>query len=582
MSPAGTTPAFGTHGAVVAPNHLATAVGLEVLRGGGNAVDAAIATNAALAVVSAHSCGLGGDAFWLIWPGEGGPWQADSAAPVRGVESDGSAAESDGRAADSTAPVGAAPSDDGVLDRLVGLNGSGRAGSLATIERVRRDGHATMPMYSPLSITVPGAVRSWADAHGRFGTRSLQDLLAPAIALADGFRASAGWSAAIERSAARFGTDGDWARVFRPHDRPWREGEMVRLDSLARTLRRLASDGPADFYDGALGTRQAAFLRDAGALITGTDLAAHTSTWTRPLGVTYRGALATSHPPNSSGIVGLVALSILERFAPPNGEFDADWTHTAIEASRLALEDRERQLAEPEAMAPDAVDRLLSPNHARELAAAIDPGHSGIGRPSSIPRGGGTVFLAAADRWGGLVSLIQSNWHGFGSGVVDPETGIAYQDRGVSFSLDLQHPNALGPGKRTAHTLTPGMLFRDGRPWVAHGSMGGEVQPQIYVQVVSALVDREADVASAVSGPRWGLQTRSILEPPEHLLLESRFPEGLVADLAARGHPIQLLEPFDSAVGHCHAIEVRRRADGSVKGFAAATDPRSEGKPAVF
>jgi gamma-glutamyltranspeptidase/glutathione hydrolase len=573
-----TRPAFGEHGAVVAPNHLATAVGLEVLRGGGNAVDAAIATNAALAVVSAHSCGLGGDAFWLIWPGEGGPWLAESGAPA--AETGSSAAESEGRAAESEGR--AAESDDGVLGRLIGLNGSGRAGSLATIDRVRGEGHATMPMWSPLSITVPGGVRSWADAHARFGSHALPELLAPAIALADDFPASAGWSTAIERSAARFGTDGGWARVFRPLGRPWREGETVHLAPLAATLRRLAADGSADFYEGALANRQAAFLRDAGALITGADLAGHASTWTRPLGVSYRGALATSHPPNSSGVIALVALAVLERFPPPSGEFDADWIHTAIEVSRLALEDRERELAEPEAMAPDAVDRLLGPNHADQLAGRIDPRRSGIGRPSSIPRGGGTVFLAAADRWGGLVSLIQSNWHGFGSGVVDPETGIAYQDRGVSFSLDPQHPNALGPGKRTAHTLTPGMLFRDGGAWVAHGSMGGEVQPQIYVQVVSALVDRRTDVASALSGPRWGLQTRSILEPPEHLLLESRFPNALVADLAGRGHPIELLEPFDSAVGHCHAIEVRRRANGSIEGFAAATDPRSEGKPAVF
>jgi gamma-glutamyltranspeptidase len=425
-------------------------------------------------------------------------------------------------------------------------------------------------------------VRSWADADARFGTRALPDLLAPAIALAEGFPASAGWSAAIERSAARFGTEGDWANVFRPLGRPWREGETVRLAPLASTLRRLAADGPAAFYEGALADRQAAFLGDAGALITGPDLAAHASTWTRPIGVPYRGALATSHPPNSSGVIALVALAVLERFPPPTGQFDADWIHTAIEASRLALEDRERELAEPEAMAPDAVDRLLGAAHATELAAAIEPRRSGIGRPSSIPRGGGTVFLAVADRWGGLVSLIQSNWHGFGSGEVDPETGIAYQDRGVSFSLDPKHPNALGPGKRTAHTLTPGMLFREGRPWVAHGSMGGEVQPQIYIQVASALVDRGADVASAVSGPRWGLQTQSILEPPEHLLLESRFPGALAADLAGRGHPVQLLQPFDSAVGHCHAIEVRHGADGSIEGFAAATDPRSEGKPAVF
>jgi len=550
-------PVNGSRGAVVAPHQLASEAGLEILRAGGNAVDAAIATNAALAVVSAHSCGLGGDAFWLIWPGDGGPWPAGSdARPPRSA--------------------GGAPK------RLVGLNGSGRAGSLATIERLREAGHTSMPMWSPLSITVPGAMRSWADAHARFASLPFSELLAPAIELAEGFPASAGWIGAVERAAAQFGIDGGWAQVFRAHGRPWREGETVRLAPLGATLRRLAGDGPADFYEGALGARQADFLAESGAFITAPDLAAHTSTWTRPIGIPYRDALATSHPPNSSGVIALLTLAILERFAPPRNEFDANWIHTAIEASRLALEDRERVLAEPEAMAPGALEGLLDPSHAAGLALRIDPRRSGIARPSAISRGGGTVFLAAADRWGGLVSLLQSNWHGFGSGVVDPQTGIAYQDRGVSFSLDPSHPNALAPGKRTAHTLTPGMLFRDGRPWVAHGSMGGEVQPQVYAQVVSALVDRDVDVATAVSAPRWGLQTRSILEPPEHLLLESRFPDALVDDLAARGYPIRMLEPYDSAVGHCHAIEVRRRADGAIDGFAAATDPRSEGAPAVF
>jgi len=573
MADAVAQPALGTNGAVVAPNHQATTVGLQILRGGGNAVDAAIATNAALSVVSAHSCGLGGDAFWLIWPGDGGPWRRvaqDSGDAPEPADSDGSPAF----------PAG--DSDDRVLDRLVGLNGSGRAGSRATIERVRAEGHDIMPMWSPLSITVPGAVRSWADAHTRFGSRAFPDLLAPAIALANGFPASAGWSAAIERAAGRFGTDGGWARVFRRHGRPWRADETVRLGPLAMTLRRLAEDGPADFYEGGLGTRQAAFLAEAGALIDRTDLATHESTWTRPIGLDYRGVFATTHRPNSSGVIALIALAILERFAGPRDDVDPDWIHTGVEASRLALQDRERELAQPEAMAPGALERLLDPAHAAELAARIDPRRSGIGQPATSPRGGGTVFLAAADRWGGLVSLLQSNWHGFGSGVVDPETGIAYQDRGVSFSLDPARPNALAPGKRTAHTLTPGMLFRDGRPWVAHGSMGGEVQPQIYLQVVSALVDRGADVGSAVTAPRWGLETRSILEPPEHLLMESRFPASVIADLSGRGHPIRLLEPYDAGVGHCHAIEVQRGADGTTSGFAAATDPRSEGAPAVF
>jgi gamma-glutamyltranspeptidase/glutathione hydrolase len=561
-------PAVGTNGAVVAPNDLASAAGLRVLRAGGNAVDAAIATNAALAVVSAHSCGLGGDAFWLIWPGDGGPWR-DAARREGGDHA---------HATTLGAPVPEAP----VPERLVGLNGSGRAGSRASVHGLRLSGHTIMPMGSPLSITVPGAVRSWADAHARYGTRPWADLLAAAIALADGFPASSGWSAAIERAAGRFGTDGGWSRVFRPLGRPFRAGETVRLPSLVATLRRLASDGPTDFYEGALARRQATFLAEAGALVTAADLRGHASTWTRPIGMPYRDALATSHPPNSSGIVALVTLAILERFSPPDGAFDAEWIHTAVEASRLALHDRERELAEPESMAADALDRLLDPAHAADLAGRIDPRRSGMGAPSSEPRGGGTVYIATADRWGGLVSVLQSNYHGFGSGVVDPETGIAYQDRGVSFSLDPGHPNALAPGKRPAHTLAPGILFRDGRPWIAHGSMGGEVQPQIYVQVVSALVDRGVDVATAISAPRWGLQTRSILEPPEHLLMESRFPDGLVADLTARGHPIRLLEAYDSAVGHCHAIEVRRTSDGAIEGFAAATDPRSEGIPAVF
>lgn len=561
-------PAVGANGAVVAPNRLATEAGLRVLRAGGNAVDAAIATNAALAVVSAHSCGLGGDAFWLIWPGEGGPWR--DAERREGGHQEGGAA-----------PRAPEPGT-GVPERLVGLNGSGRAGSLASVHSLRLAGHTEMPMWSPLSITVPGAVRSWADAHARYGTRPWQDLLTAAIALAGGFPASAGWSAAIERAAARFGTDGAWARVFRPIGRPWREGEQVRLPSLAATLRRLASDGPTDFYEGALARRQAAFLSEAGALVTAADLRTHVSTWTRPIGLRYRAVLATTHPPNSSGAIALVALAVLSRHEGPADAFDPDWLHLAIEASRIALEDRERELAEPEAMAPGAIDRMLDPAHAEELASRIDPRRSGVAAASSQPRGGGTVYLATADRWGGLVSLIESNWHGFGSGVVDPETGIAYQDRGVSFSLDPDHPNHLAPGKRTAHTLTPGMLFRDGRPWVAHGSMGGEVQPQVFVQVVSALVDRGVDVSDAVSAPRWGLQTRSILEPPEHLLMESRFPGPVIDDLVARGHPVRVIGAFDAAVGHCHAIEVRCDADGNLEGFAAATDPRSEGRPAVY
>ena len=567
------SPAHGPHGAVVAPHHAAAQAGLAVLRAEGNAVDAAIATNAALSVVAAHSCGLGGDAFWLIWPGDGGPWERTPS------DGDDSGAAKRTSAADNAGDSGARPT---VPERLVALNGSGRAGSLATLERFLEAGLSSMPVWSPLSITVPGAVRSWGDAHARYGSLAWADLLAPAIDLADGFPVTAGWTSAIERATATFGPDGAWAQVFRPLGRPWREGHIATLPALAATLRRLAAEGSSDFYEGDLARRQATFLAGAGALITTADLAGHSSSWERPIGHSYRGALATSHPPNSSGVIALIALSILERFPAPSGPWDADAIHLAVEASRIALQARERDLADPASMAPNAVELLLAPSHIADLARRIDRRRSGSAVRAVAPRGGGTVFLAAADQWGGVVSLIESNWHGFGSGVVDPETGIAYQDRGVSFSLDPWHPNAIAPGKRVAHTLTPGMLFRRGRPWVAHGSMGGEVQPQIYLQIVSSLVDRGIDVTEAVSLPRWGLQTRSILEPPEHLLVENRYPTAVVADLRSRGHPVQLIEAFDARVGYCHAIEILRDERGDLAGFWAATDPRSEGRPAVF
>ena len=542
--------ARGRNGAVVAPHHLATATGLAVLRVGGNAVDAAVATNAALAVVTAHSCGLGGDAFWLIHPGDGDPWRESGT--------------------------------------FSALNGSGRAAAAASIEAYRALGHARVPFRGPLSITVPGAVRSWGDAVRRFGSWPFGRLLEAAIELAEGFPASAGWIGAIERSAAVFGSEGDWARVFRPHGRPWRHGEIVRLPALAATLRRLGSDGPDDLYEGSLAARQAAFLAASGSPIRAADLHNHASDWGEPIGTDYRRVRATSHPPNSSGAVALQLLNVLATFDPPSPDVfaggagaDARRVHLGIEAAKLTLAERERELTDPDAMEPGALERLLSPERAAELAARIDPARAAPPTPYT-PAGGGTVYLATADRWGGAVSLIQSNWAGFGSGVVDPETGIAYQNRGSFFSLDPAHRNALAPGKRTLHTLAPGMLFRDGRPWVVHGSMGGDIQPQVFAQLVSGLIDGGLDVAAAVAAPRWGVEPPEHFVPPERVTVEPRFGPGVVDELRRLGHQVDLVEPFSSDLGHCHAIELVRDDSGALAGFAAAADPRTEGLPAMF
>ena len=547
--------ARGGSGAVVAPHHLATAAGLGILRSGGTAVDAAIATNAVLGVVMGSACGLGGDAFWLTW--------------------------------------------DEAAGRQVGLNGSGRAGSRADAAALRAAGLAALPARGPLTITVPGAVRSWADAHGRFGRLAPGTLLAPAIELAaGGFPADEAWCAAVERAAAAFDVAlgeaaAGWHAVYRPDGRPWRPGERVRLPALAATLERLAAAGWDDFYAGETAARQAAALAAAGALVTAADLAGHASTWTEPIAVDYRGTAATTHPPNSSGVVALEILAILGRFAPPRpGDFvpgdggatagpGADWAHLGIEATKLALADRDRYLADPE-RSPVPVQLLLGPAHAADLAGRIDPARAAAPPSAILPPGGGTIWLGVVDGEGNAVSLVESNYAGFGSGIVDPATGIAYQNRGTYFRLDPGHPNVLAPGRRTLHTLMPGMLLRDGRPWVVVGSMGGDAQPAIHAQVVSALVDGEVDVATAVAAPRWFPEPAAPYAPPDLVRIEPRFRAGLLAELAARGHRLAPTGAFDPVLGHCHAIELVDGGPAAGGTLAAATDPRSAGLAAAW
>lgn len=535
--------AWGSRGAVVSPHHLATEAGLGVLRAGGTAVDAAIATNAALAVVAGHSCGLGGDAFWLI--------------------------------------------HDQATGTVLALNGSGRSAQGATIEAAWAASHLTMPQYGPWSITVPGAIDSWGLAHARSGRLAWADLLSPAIELATGFPASPTWVAAVESAALTYGTDGDWARTYRPHGRPWHIGETVRLPALAGSLRTLAAEGSSAAYTGSLARRAAAYLEDRGSPIRAADLAAHRSDWGTPISTTYRGVTCCSHPPNSCGVVALETLDILATFDPPAadafdglGVADARWVHLGLEASRLALADRDRWLTDLDAMETGALERMLSPERAAELAERIDPARASPVVSSEIPAGGGTIWLGTADAEGGAVSLIESNYAGFGSGLVDPETGIAYQDRGSFFRLERGHANTLAPRKRTLHTLTPGMMLRDGAPWVIHGSMGGEIQPQVFAQVVSAMVDGGVDPATAVAAPRWAANVDSHLGPPILTLLESRYRPEVVAGLRARGHDPLLIEPWSSEMGHAHAIETGL-LDGH-RWFAAATDPRSQGLPGAW
>jgi len=541
--------ARGSRGAVVAPHHLATAAGLDVLRAGGSAVDAAIATNAVLAVVAPEACGLGGDAFWLIW--------------------------------------------DAAAGRQLALNGSGRAAAAVDAASLRARGLERLPKRGPLTITVPGAVRSWADAHRRFGRISREAALAPAIELAaGGFPAWDGFIESVELTApivaAALGGESGWAAVYRPHGRPWRPGEQVRLPALAATLERLALAGFGDFYEGELAERQARGLAAAGSPISLADLRDHTSTWGEPIGVDYRGVRVTTHPPNSQGLAALEILALLERFEPPapatfagGRGADAAWIHLGIEASKLAMADRDAFITDP-GFRQVPVDQLLDPEHIGELVRRIDPTRAALPPASRQPRGGGTIYLAVVDGDGMAVSLIESNYMGFGSGVVDPATGIAYQNRGSYFSLEPDHPNVLEPRKRTLHTLMPGMLLRHDRPWVVAGSMGGDAQPQIHAQLVSALVDGRVDVATGVAAPRWFVEPEDHFEPPLAVRAEPRFRPGVLEALEAIGHPLTRTAPFSGELGHCHAIELVDGGPAEGGTLAAATDPRSAGLPATF
>jgi gamma-glutamyltranspeptidase/glutathione hydrolase len=541
--------ARGSHGAVVAPHHLATAAGLGILRAGGSAVDAAIAANAVLAVVMPGACGLGGDAFWLIW--------------------------------------------EPTTRHLQGLNGSGRAARSMDAATVRARGIERLPLRGPLTITVPGAVRSWGDAHARYGQLPMTDILDPAIELAaGGFPASDGFVASVERTAPivadLLGPRSGWHAMFRPEGRAWRAGELVRQPALAKTLRRLAEVGTSDLYEGALAVRVASGLEAAGCPIRAEDLATHTSTWTEPLRGTYRDIVSATHPPNSQGITALQILGILDRAAAPAadafgpaGVRDPGWIHRGIEAAKLAMADRDAEVTDPDRRAVP-IERLLDGAHLDDLAARIDADRAARPRPATNPPGGGTIWLGVVDGDGMAVSLIESNYGGFGSGVADPAVGIHYQNRGSYFSLDPEHPNVLAGGKRTLHTLMPAMLLRDGEPWVVTGSMGGDAQPQVHAQVVSALVDGGVDVATAVGAPRWFVEPERHFAPPMSVRAEPRFAAGVLEALERLGHRVTVTEPFDGLLGHAHAIELLD--GGPVRGgtLVAATDPRSEGLPAAW
>ena len=496
-----------TRGIVAAPHYLASEAGAEILRAGGNAVDAAVAADAVLCAVYPHMTSIGGDLMALVWP-------PDAPAPV-------------------------------------GLVGAGRAGSLATIEAVRAQGHDTMPERGALAVTVPGTAQAWGHLVERFGTMGLAPLLAPAAAHArDGYPVTERLSAFLHEHAGWLRQEPEARRLLPP----LQPGMALRNPELADTLEEMGRDGYIGFYRGAVARAIVSTLERRGGLLTVEDLANHRSQWVEPVAFPYRDLVLYELPPPTQGLAAAGMIRRMERLDRARLEPGLSFARELVRLRDEVYPLRERYVTDP-----DFADVPWEP--------FLDPDHVAEGAAPAIAEGD-TIYLCAADEHGTMVSLIQSVANAFGSGVVAEGTGVVLQNRGRYFSLDPSATNRLEPRKRTMHTLIPAMAARDGRPWAAFGTMGADGQPQIQAQLVANLVDRGLAPTEAVAAPRLRV-------PPGGggLWIEADYPEAAqIARAIPGGH---LLPPRSWQLGHAAALV----ADAPAR-WRAGADPRSDGSVA--
>jgi gamma-glutamyltranspeptidase/glutathione hydrolase len=477
---------------------LATQIALDVLKAGGSAVDAAIAANAALGLMEPTGNGIGGDLFAIVW--------------------------------------------DPKTKRLHGLNASGRSPQSLTLEWFKRNGHARIPSHGPLPVSVPGTVDGWFELHKKFGRKPMKDNLAPAIRYArEGFPVTELIAHYWARSVPLLSKYENFTTIYTIDGRAPGKGEIFRNPYLASTLEKIAKGGRDAFYKGDIARTMADYIKRQGGFLSYEDLAAHRSEWVEPVGVNYRGYDVWELPPNSQGIAALQMLTILEGYDLKSMGFgSADHVHAFTEAKKLAFEDRARYYADP-AFAKVPVKQLVDEGYAAERRKLIDMKRAARRYDAGTLKEGDTIYMTVADGDGMMVSLIQSNYRGMGSGMTPDGLGFILQDRGELFSLDPAHPNAFAPGKRPFQTIIPAFITKDGKPWVSFGVMGGDMQPQGHVQIVVNLIDFGMNLQEAGDAPRIyhtgsSEPTGETMTDGGELSLESGYPQDTVQELQRRGH----------------------------------------------
>ena len=534
---------FATRSEVIAQNGmvcssqpLATQVGLDILKAGGNAVDAAIAVNAMLGLVEPTGCGIGGDLFAIVWDAEEG--------------------------------------------KLYGLNASGRSPKSLDIEYFREQGMEKIPAFGPIPVSVPGAVDGWFELHKQFGSQSMETILAPAINYAEnGFPVTELIGYYLQGTSRRFKDYPNFESTYMPGGKALEKGDVFKNPQLANTYSILAKEGRDAFYKGSIARTIADFIKEQGGFLAYEDLESHTSEWVEPLSCNYRGYDVWELPPNGQGTAALQILNIMENFDVRSMGFgSSEYIHHFTEAKKIAFEDRAKFYSDP-AFNELPIEALISESYAKERAAEIGARAKRSYDAYELEQGN-TIYLTVADQWGNMVSLIQSNYRGMGSGMVPPGLGFMLQDRGELFALEDGHYNVYEPGKRPFHTIIPAFITKDGKPLVSFGLMGGAMQPQGHAQIVINLVDFDMNLQEAGDAPRIrhsgsSQPTGEQMTDGGNLHLESGIDYEVIRALMRKGHKVS----FDlGSYGGYQAIMF----DAEKGVYYGASESRKDGQAAGY